>query len=132
MKIGHHFGKRKPRWNFFTDQYQTIVDSSFGPLAKVFAASVAAQIIFLLPVLYWIFQNYSIIQTLMPTTFNMNENIEFEKKWILFLVISSAVVTSLLNAFLWLHVYKINSEVPVTIPESVGLRDEVADQHLAS
>ncbi len=132
MKIGHHFGKRKPRWNFFTDQYQSLVDSSSGLILKIFAVSVVAQIVFLLPALYWIFQNYSIIQTLMPTSFNLNENIEFEKKWIVFLALVSTVATSLVNAYLWLYVYKMNSKSYGIIRDPVESHAEAVDQHLAS
>lgn len=132
MKIGHHFGKRKPRWNFFTDHYQSLVDSSSGLVLKIFAASVAVQIVFLLPALYWIFQNYSIIQSLMPVSFNLTENIEFEKKWIVFLALVSTVLSSLVNAYLWLYVYKVNSKSYGIIRDPVGLHAEAADQHLAS
>lgn len=132
MKIGHHFGKRKPRWNFFTDQYQSLVDNSSTLIFKVFAVSIFAQIVFLLPALYWIFQNYSIIQTLMPASFNMNENIEFEKKWIVFLALASTFATSLVNAYLWLYVYKINSKSYPVIRDHVVSHDEAVDRHLAS
>ena len=132
MKIGHHFGKRKPNWNFFTDQYQSLVDSSSGLVLKIFAASVAVQLVFLLPALYWIFQNYNIIQSLMPISFNLNENIEFEKNWIVFLALVSTVVTSLVNAYLWLYVYKVNSSSHGIIRDHAALHAEAVDQHLAS
>ena len=132
MKIGHHFGKRKPRWNFFTQHYQTLVDSSSTAVFKLFTISVAAQIVFFLPVLYWIFQNYEIIQNHIPISFNMMENIEFEKKWITFLVLVSAIFASGLNAFLWLIVYKTGRTGGTVIHDLSSSHAEVVDQHLAS
>lgn len=132
MKLGHHFGKRKPRWNFFTDQYQSLVDSSSFIVLKLLAASFVLQILFFLPTLYWIFQNYDIIQTHLPAHFNMTENIEFEKKWIVFLVLISTAMASLWNAFLWLFVYRFSRERGQFNRDSAGSHDEAADQHLAS
>ena len=132
MKIGHHFGKRKPRWNFFTEQYQSLVDSPSTAVFIIFTVSVAAQVMFFLPALYWIFQNYDIIQTHIPITFNMVENIEFEKKWIVFLIFSSALFASVLNAFLWLFVYKKARAENAAIHDLSSSHDEADDQHLAS
>ena len=87
---------------------------------------------FFLPVLYWIFQNYEIIQNHIPISFNMSENIEFEKKWITFLVFASAVFASGLNAFLWLFVYKIGRTESTVIHDLSSSRAEADDQHLAS
>ncbi len=134
MKIGHHFGKRKPRWNFFTEKYQSLIDSSSSLVFKIFMITVAVQVVFFLPALYWIFQNYEIIQNHIPTTFNMNENIEFEKRWIVFLVISSTLFTSVLNAFLWLIVYRSQSQRSenFAIHDLALSPDVIDDQHLAS
>lgn len=132
MKIGHHFGKRKPRWNFFTQHYQTLVDSSSTTVFKLFMLSVAAQVVFFLPVLYWIFQNYEIIQNHIPISFNMAENIEFEKKWITFLVFASAVFASGLNAFLWLFIYRTGRAESAVIHDLSSSHAGAGDQHLAS
>ena len=109
MQIGHHFGKRKPKWNFFIDRYQSLIDRSYFTIVKYFVASVGLQTLFFVPALYWIFQNYSIIQAHLPMSFEMHENLEFEKKWIVFLVLSSIVFASVLNAYLWLYLYKMAS-----------------------
>ena len=132
MKLGHHFGKRKPRWNFFTDHYQNLVGSTSNLIVKLLLASIVIQLAFFLPVLYWVFQNYSIIQSLIPTNFNMAENLEFEKKWIVFLVLSSTVAASVWNAFLWLYVYK-NTMLKLNMTsDSVALPVAADDQRLAS
>lgn len=132
MKIGHHFGKRKPRWNFFTQHFHTLVDSSSTVVVKLFTISVMAQLVFFLPVLYWIFQNYEIIQNHIPISFNLSENIEFEKKWITFLVLVSAVFASFLNAFLWLIVYKKSRTEGAVIHDLSSSHVAADDQHLAS
>ncbi len=132
MKIGHHFGKRKPRWNFFTDQYQNLVDSSSNLIVKLLLSSIVIQLLFFVPVIYWIFQNYNIIQTLVPARFNMSENLDFEKKWIVFLVLSSAVVASVWNAYLWLYVYKNIMTKQRYTNDLISLPDEADDQRLAS
>lgn len=132
MKIGHQFGKRKPRWDFFTDQYQTLVHSSSNLLVKLLLASVLMQLLFFVPVFYWIFQNYQIIQTLVPIHFDIAENLEFEKKWIVFLVLASSLVASCWNAFLWLYVYRNITQNQSVTNDLVLLRDEAADQRLAS
>lgn len=132
MKIGHHFGKRKPRWNFFTDQYHSLVDSSSSIIFKIFLISVGVQILFFLPALYWIFQNYSIIQNLLPSSFDMAENLEFEKKWIVFLIFTSAIFASVVNAFLWLYVYQASQSKLSFNRDLAVSRDEADDRHLAS
>ncbi len=132
MKIGHHFGKRKPRWNFFTHQYQNLMDSPSHLIFKLILVSVAMQLVFFLPVLYWVFQNYSVIQTLIPLNFNVTENLEFEKKWIVFIILSSTVAASLWNAFLWLHIYKQVQARNIIFNDQTSSRDEAVDQRLAS
>ncbi|OFZ31581.1 MAG: hypothetical protein A2622_03085 [Bdellovibrionales bacterium RIFCSPHIGHO2_01_FULL_40_29] len=132
MKIGHHFGKRKPRWNFFTDQYQSLVDSSSLIIVKLLLVSLGLQVLFFLPVLYWVFQNYAIIQTHIPAHFNMSENIEFEKKWIVFLILSSTVVATFWNAFLWLYVYKKTQFQSALNRDHALSHGEAVDQRLVS
>lgn len=106
MIIGNHFGKHKPEWNFFTTQYQRLMDSSSKSLIKIVIVSFAVQFVFFIPVLYWIFQNYQVLQTLIPQSYNLSVNFEFEKKWILFLVISSVIASSVWNAIIWYNFYK--------------------------
>ena len=132
MKIGHHFGKRKPRWNFFTQQYQNLMDSPSQIVFKLILISVAMQLIFFLPVLYWVFQNYAIIQNLIPLNFNITENLEFEKKWIVFIILASTVAASLWNAFLWLHIYKQIQSKNYNFNDQTLSHDEAVDQRLAS
>lgn len=132
MKIGHHFGKRKPRWDFFTDKYQSLVDSSSNLIVKLLVASIVVQLIFFLPVLYWIFQNYNIIQSLVPVRLNIAENLEFEKKWIIFLVLTSVVMASCWNAFLWIYVYNRALRTAALTNDLTLSHDEVVDQRLAS
>ena len=132
MKIGHHFGKRKPRWNFFTQQYQNLMDSPSQIIFKLILISVVMQLIFFLPVLYWVFQNYTIIQNLIPLSFNVSENLDFEKKWIVFIVLVSTVAASLWNAFLWLYIYKKIRTENYSISDQTLSHDEAVDQRLAS
>lgn len=132
MIIGHHFRKHKPEWNFFTTYYQSLLDSSSRTFFKILILSFAVQVLFFIPVLYWIFQNYQVLQTLIPKSYDLGVNLEFEKKWIVFLVLTSATVSSLWNAFIWSSFYKFKmAALNVANGPSVS-RDEADDLRLVS
>lgn len=134
MIIGHHFKKHKPEWNFFTTYYQSLVDNSSRTILKILLASFGVQMLFFIPVLYWIFQNYSVLQTLIPKSYDLGVNLEFEKKWILFLVFASAAVSSIWNAFIWFNFYKFKVSAQKISNANVqsASRDEADDLRLAS
>lgn len=132
MQIGNHFGKRKPSWNFFTEQYHHLLDSTSNLIVKLLLVSMAVQLLFFAPIVYWIFQNYNLIQTLVPTQFNMQENFDFEKKWIVFLIVTCVAATSLWNAFLWLYVFRKNVSRRPEFNDPSLSPGEPADQRLAS
>ncbi|MFZ3228590.1 MAG: hypothetical protein WA160_00170 [Pseudobdellovibrio sp.] len=132
MIIGNHFGKHKPEWNFFTSQYQILLDSSSRALIKIILLSIGIQLLFFIPVLYWIFQNYQILQTLIPHKFDFSDNFEFEKKWIVFLVLSSIVASSVWNAFIWYNFYKFKIMTSRAAIDRAESRGEADDLRLAS
>ena len=90
MLIGNHFGKRKPEWNFFIKSYESFKYGWSLRLMKILTISMLTQVILLSPVIYWIYQNYAVIEKLLPVQYNLQENIQFEKKWIVFLVFGAA------------------------------------------
>ena len=74
MLIGQHFGKRKPQWNFFIKSYESFKYSPSARLAKIMTLSLIVQMILFTPVIFWIYQNYAIIESRLPAHLNFNEN----------------------------------------------------------
>ncbi|MBC7741106.1 MAG: hypothetical protein H7061_02835 [Bdellovibrionaceae bacterium] len=101
MLIGNHFGKRKPQWNFFIKKYESFKYSMSLQLVKMVAMGLAVQGVILSPVIYWIYQNYSIIEKNLPAHFNLQDNIQFEKKWIAFLILGSLAAQGTWNFLIW-------------------------------
>ncbi len=101
MLIGNHFGKRKPQWNFFIKSYESFKYSWSLRLVKILSLGLAAQLVFLSPLVYWIYQNYAFIEKFVPTSYKLHENLQFEKKWILFLIVGATLAQGLFNFFLW-------------------------------
>ena len=133
MIIGHHFKKHKPEWNFFTSQYQQFIDKSSHIVFKIILMSFAVQILFFLPVIYWTFQNYNVLQALIPKSYDLTVNFDFEKKWIVFLVFSSVLISSVWNAFIWYNFYKFkNLSQQIKTNDLSESRDEVDDLRLVS
>jgi hypothetical protein len=134
MIIGHHFRKHKPEWNFFTNYYQSLIDNSTSTIFKLLILSFGVQILFFIPVMYWIFQNYEVLQTLIPKAYDLGVNLEFEKKWIVFLILTSVAVSSAWNAFIWFNFYKFKAlaEQQARINDQTASRDEAADLRLVS
>ena len=132
MIIGHNFKKHKTEWNFFTTYYQSLVDNSSRTIFKILLASFGVQMLFFVPVLYWIFQNYSVLQTLVPKSYDLAVNLEFEKKLIIFLVFASAAVSSIWNAFIWFNFYKFKASAQKISNGQTASRDEADDLRLAS
>lgn len=133
MLIGHHFRKYKPEWNFFANYYHRLLDSSARTVLKILFLSCAVQIVFFIPVLYWIFQNYNVLTTLIPKSYDLGVNLDFEKKWILFLVFTSVAVSSVWNAFIWFNFYKYRAIAKqIANGDPSESRDEAADLRLVS
>jgi len=131
MFIGRHFGKRKPQWNFFINNYENFKYSSSSELIKLIVIGFIFQAILFAPIVYWIFQNYAIIENYLPQHLNLNENIQFEKKWIVFLILAMLSTQSIWNFFIWKTV---NSQRNTTINhhEMTVLPAEAVDQRRAS
>ena len=66
MFIGKHFGKRKPQWNFFITNYENFKYSESSKLFKLILFGFIFQIVLFSPIVYWIFQNYAIIESFLP------------------------------------------------------------------
>jgi hypothetical protein len=101
MLIGNHFGKRKPQWNFFIKSYENFKYSASAQLVKMLALSLIVQTILFTPVIFWIYQNYAIIESLLPAHLNLDENIQFEKKWIVFLIFGMSLFQCFWNYTIW-------------------------------
>ncbi len=134
MHIGHHFGKRKPQWNFFIRSYENFKFSPAAPLAKLLIVSFLIQLLLFSPVVYWIYQNYAIIEMTLPAHLNFQENIQFEKKWIVFLILGMSLMQTFWNFYIWKNFIK--SENQSSLQPTHSLRsvspDEVDYQRRAS
>jgi hypothetical protein len=131
MFIGRHFGKRKPQWNFFINNYENFKYSSSSELIKLVVIGFIFQAILFAPIVYWIFQNYAIIENYLPQHLNLNENIQFEKKWIVFLILAMLSTQSIWNFFIWKTVNNQRSS-RINHHEMTVLPDEAVDQRRAS
>ncbi len=134
MLIGQHFGKRKPQWNFFIKSYESFKYSPSARLAKIMTLSLIVQMILFTPVIFWIYQNYAIIESRLPAHLNFNENIQFEKKWIVFLIFGMSLVQGFWNYYIWKTFIKnerYEFQEP-TSPLKPVLLDAVEDQRRAS
>lgn len=133
MLIGNHFGKRTPRWNFFTKSYESFKYGWSLKIIKVLILSLITQLVLLSPVIYWIYQNYGLIENLIPAQYNLHENIQFEKKWILFLMGGTLVSQGLFNFYLWKTLFKNWPENgPLSFSERPASPGEVDYQRRAS
>lgn len=134
MLIGHHFGKRKPQWNFFIRSYERFKFSTSAPLARLVILSFIVQTVLFIPVIYWIYQNYAIIENVLPARLNLQENIQFEKKWIVFLILGISMVQSFWNYYIWkIFIRSERYPFPETINrENAASHDEVDYRRRAS
>jgi hypothetical protein len=134
MLIGHHFGKRKPQWNFFIKSYERFKYGDSSKLIKMILTSLAMQFVLILPIIYWIHQNYSIIETRIPVYLDLHENIQFEKKWIIFLILGIFTIQGFWNYYIvktFLKYQMYQFEQPVSNGKPV-LHDVTDYQHRAS
>lgn len=103
MQIGLHFGKRKPRWNFFLEQHQNLTERH-GATLKYALFGVFLQTLVLSPLLYWSIQNYSFFENNIPLTYNLRAYLESERNWIILLFAVCTVLTGVVNFFLFSRV----------------------------
>lgn len=103
MQIGLHFGKRKPRWNFFLEKHQSLTQRHGATLKYAFAG-VLLQAIVLSPVIYWSLQNYSFFENNIPISYNLRSYLEAERNWILILFGICTILTGVVNFFLFSRV----------------------------
>lgn len=85
MQLGSHFGKRKPRWNFFTQQAIKFRESQDSAMLKKVFVGTVLQFILLSPLIYWTLQNFSFFEAYVPLHTHLKEHIVNERHWILFL-----------------------------------------------
>ena len=124
MLIGQHFGKRKPRWNFFNDQLKSIIHRhNLRIKITLFAALIQALI--LSPIIYWSLQNYIFITKNIPYHYRIHSYIESEKNWIIILYIVCLILSTIFN-------YYITGLITQTAIDYRTLLDEAEDQHHAS
>ena len=103
MQIGLHFGKRKPRWNFFLEKHQSLTQRH-GATVKYALISVALQAIVLSPLLYWSIENYSFFENNIPLTYNLRSYLESERNWIILLFGVSTLLGGAVNFVLFSRV----------------------------
>ena len=97
MQFGHHFGKRKPRWNIFHEQTRLYFQSIENTVLKSSMILSTLQMIVILPLLYWTLENYSLFEQFIPLKTHLKENIIAEKNWIIFLFCASYALSLFLN-----------------------------------
>jgi hypothetical protein len=97
MQFGHHFGKRKPRWNIFHEQTRLYFQSIENTVLKSSVILSTLQMIVVLPLLYWTIENYSLFEQFIPLKTHLKENIIAEKNWIIFLFCASYALSLFLN-----------------------------------
>lgn len=100
MQIGLHFGKRKPRWNFFLEKHLSLKETH-GTLLRLALMSMGIHAIILSPILYWSFQNYHFFETNIPMSYNLRHFLQAEKMWIVFLYGLSVLMAGAVNFFLF-------------------------------
>lgn len=103
MQIGLHFGKRKPRWNFFLEKHQGL-KQRHGATLKYALVGLALQAIVLSPLLYWSLQNYSFFANNIPLTYNLRDYLESERNWIILLFGVCTLLTGVVNFVLFSRV----------------------------
>lgn len=94
MRIGQHFGKRKHMWDYLNSRYVYFSEIDFDLNVRLFSYSFLLQCLFMSPVVYWLFQNYSLAETIIQHKLSLKENMQFEKKWMVFLLISMTLTQS--------------------------------------
>ena len=130
MQLGSHFGKRKPRWDFYSSHVYPYMDQIYFKAVRFTLISTVVQLILLTPAVYWTFENYNLFLNLIPSSTKLVENFQDEKKWILFLYICSGAMTFFCNLFFFLKILQ-PSESRSNL-EKFSLSDEVVDQRHAS
>lgn len=129
MQIGLHFGKRKPRWNFFLEKHQSLTQRH-GTNVKYALISVALQALVLSPLIYWSLQNYNFFEDNIPLTYNLRAYLESERNWILLLFGVSLVLSGIVNFFLFSRVFM---QQALSFANVIELSpDEAADQRHVS
>lgn len=104
MQIGQHFGKRKPRWNFFLAKHQSLKDRH-GTTIRFALISMGLQTLALSPLLYWSLQNYTFFANNIPQSYNLREHLEIERNWVVFLFFFCIALTSVINFVLFSRVH---------------------------
>ena len=129
MQIGLHFGKRKPRWNFFLEKHQSLT-KRHGATLKYALVSALLQAIVLSPVIYWSLQNYAFFENNIPHSYNLRSYLEFERNWVLLLFGVCTVMTGVVNFFLF---SRILTRQAIDYANVIELSpDEAADQRHVS
>lgn len=103
MQIGLHFGKRKPRWNFFLEKHQSL-KHRHGATLKYALIGLTLQAIVLSPLLYWSLQNYSFFENNIPLSYNLRTYLESERNWIVLLFGFCTIMTGVVNFVLFSRV----------------------------
>lgn len=129
MQIGLHFGKRKPRWNFFLEKHQTLTERH-GATLKYALVGAFLQALVLSPLLFWSLQNYNFFENNIPLSYNLRVYLETERNWLILLFVVCTVLTAIVNFFLFTRMLTKQS---INFANVIELSpDEAADQRRAS
>lgn len=129
MQIGLHFGKRKPRWNFFLEKHQSL-QQRHGATLKYALIGLVLQAIVLSPILYWSLQNYTFFENNIPLSYNLRNYLDSERNWILWLFGICTLMTGVVNFVLFSRVLTREALNYANVIELSP--DEAADQRHAS
>ena len=100
--MGYPFGKPNHSLKHFLNRKLELFRSSPSyNLYRLISFCLLTQFVLFIPIVYWIFQNYSIIEKALPANLNLVENIHYEKSWIVFLIVSMGVVQAGWNMYIW-------------------------------
>jgi hypothetical protein len=137
MQLGHHFGKRKPSWNMFHERTRLYFQSLDNTILKFSFLISTIQFVVLMPLLFWTLENYTLFEHIIPINTNLKDNIDSEKKWILFLFGLSYIISVFIN-FQTLKIILQKKETEMQKTNSVDFidrtfsSDAAADQRHAS
>lgn len=129
MQIGLHFGKRKPRWNFFLEKHQSL-RHRHGTTVRYALAGLLLQAIVLSPIIFWTMQNYTFFEKNVPLSYNLRSYLQNERSWINLLFGISILMTGVVNFFLFSRIINRKTSDYSNVIELSP--DEAADQRHVS
>lgn len=129
MQLGLHFGKRKPRWNFFIHQQRNF-RQRYQLAIKFVCLTVIMQMIVLAPLAYWSIQNYNFFEKNLP--YSLAHYVNTEKTWLVILFIITVLLTGFINFKFYAKVFDDSKPQKDTTNDNVILPSGAANRYHAS